>query len=114
MAPPPASPKRQRRWVDRIGLVGVLAPVALWLIAMGTTLALTRYGCRIDEGSAHPCGILGRDLSQFAYNVGFIAAWGPLFLWPISAGFAMLWGLTRLILLALPKPPADTAVTKDT
>lgn len=113
----PASPKRQHRWINRVGLIGVLAPVAIWLIAMGSTLTLVRLGCAIDEGSPHPCGFLGRDISSLAYNLGFIAAWGPLFLWPISAGFALLWGITRLILFALPKAPEQPATdtsAKDT
>lgn len=112
MARTSASPRRQRRWVDRVGLIGVLAPVAIWLLAVLITLSLGRYGCQIDEGSAHPCSVFGQDLSDFAYNAGFFAAWGPLFLWPISVGFAMLWGLTRLLLLALPKPSGEPT-TKD-
>ncbi|KAA2312112.1 hypothetical protein DL237_14075 [Pseudooceanicola sediminis] len=68
------------------------------MLALAVVRFLASTGCRIDEAAAHPCVILGRDLAELAYSMGFFAAWGPLFLFPVSVGIAMLWGLTRLIL----------------
>ncbi|MGI3166302.1 hypothetical protein [Pseudooceanicola sp. 200-1SW] len=98
------------RRIDRIALILVLAPLALWLLAMGVALALGAAGCAIDEGGAHPCTLAGLDLSNFAYSTGVFAAWGGLLVLPFSGGFALLWGLTRLMLLfALPQTgPAQT------
>ncbi|MCA1337133.1 hypothetical protein [Pseudooceanicola marinus] len=92
------------RRLDRIALVLVLAPLALWLGAIGVTLALGAAGCAIDEGSAHPCTLAELDLSDFAYTTGIFAAWGGLLMLPFSGGFALLWAVVRLILLmALPR-----------
>ncbi|WP_226941797.1 hypothetical protein [Pseudooceanicola spongiae] len=92
------------RLLNRIGLIGTLAPIAAWLLALALVRFLASLGCQIDEGSSHPCVFLGRDLTDLAYSLGFFAAWGPLILFPICAGVAMLWGLTRLILfIAQPK-----------
>lgn len=108
--------------LNRIALVLVLTPLALWITAMVVTLALGGLGCEIDEGAAHACRLAGLDLSDFAYSTGVFAAWGGLLMLPFSGGFALLWGVVRLILLlALPRGgtgpgPDDTrsAGTKET
>lgn len=106
MTTPPTRPAPIGR-LNRIALVLVLAPLALWVTAMLVTLALGGLGCEIDEGSSHPCRIAGLDLSDFAYSTGVFAAWGGLLMLPFSGGFALLWGMVRLILLlALPKSAA--------
>ncbi|WP_010138079.1 hypothetical protein [Oceanicola sp. S124] len=98
------------RRVDRIALWLVLAPLGCWVLAIAVTLGLTALGCQIDEGSAHSCPLLGVELADFAYSTGVFAAWGGLLVLPLSGGFALLWGIVRLMLaLALPKttPPED-------
>ncbi|WP_417677447.1 hypothetical protein [Pseudodonghicola sp.] len=86
------------RLLSRLLALATLAPILVWLGALGLTLILAGpLGCRIDEGSSHPCVIAGHDLGETAYSLGMISAWGLFFLAPISFTAGLLWGLTTLL-----------------
>jgi hypothetical protein len=54
------------------------------------------YGCKVDEGSMHPCIINGQDYGQFLYTLGVL---GWLMLVSLPAGlFAFVVWLIILIL----------------
>ena len=86
------------RWVHRIFAVLTLGPVVLWLLAIGTIILLgVAGGCRIDEGSVHPCRVLGLEVGEAAYTIGILAAWGPLLIGPICLLAGLLWVTITLI-----------------
>ncbi|GHH00020.1 hypothetical protein [Pseudodonghicola xiamenensis] len=86
------------RLLSRLLACATLAPILVWLGTLGLTLILAGpMGCRIDEGSSHPCIILGHDLGDTAYSLGMISAWGLFFLAPLSFTAGLLWGLTTML-----------------
>lgn len=86
------------RLLSRLFAFATVAPLLIWLGALVLTLVLSGpMGCRIDEGSSHPCMIAGSDWGEAAYSLGMIAAWGLFFLAPVSFGAGLLWALVTLI-----------------
>lgn len=86
------------RLLSRLLACATLAPILVWLGALGLTLILAGpLGCRIDEGGSHPCVILGHDLGDTAYDLGMISAWGLFFLAPLSCTAGLFWGLLALL-----------------
>lgn len=86
------------RTLSRIFAAATVAPLLIWIGAVVATLVLSGpIGCRIDEGSSHPCMIAGQDWGETAYGLGMTAAWGLFFLAPLSFGIGLLWGLTALL-----------------
>src|SRR6478752_8725325 len=54
-----------------------------------------RYGCKVDEGSVHPCIINGQDYGQLLYTLG-VLGWLMLVTIP-GGGFAFAIWLIVLI-----------------
>src|SRR5437879_4983704 len=54
------------------------------------------HGCRVDEGSVHPCVINGKDYGQLLYTLG-VMGWFMLLTLPAGAIAFVLW----LIVLVL-------------
>ena len=54
------------------------------------------YGCKVDEGSVHPCIINGHDYGQLLYTLG-VSGWFMLVTLPIGALAGAAW-LVALIL----------------
>ena len=74
MNPPPLPVQKCFPWIPYwIVLVFIvlvaLAPVAS-VVACG--LIANAYGCRVDEGSVHPCVIDGKDYGQLLYTLGVL------------------------------------------
>src|SRR4029450_10670763 len=69
-----------------------LAPVGS-VVACG--LIANANGCRVDEGSMHPCMINGKDYGQLLYTLGVM---GWLMLIPLPAG-ALAFGLWLVVLI---------------
>src|SRR2546421_2676123 len=98
MNPPPLPVRKRFPWIlysivlVLIGLVA-LAPVGS-VVACG--LIANAHGCRVDEGSVHPCIINGKDYGQLLYTLGVL---GWLMLVTIPGGlFAFVIWLIVLIL----------------
>ncbi|WP_246149726.1 hypothetical protein [Tritonibacter litoralis] len=82
----------------RLFVVLTLAPIGVWLLTVvGVIILGAGFNCTIHEGFANPCMVLGRDIGETAYGLGVFAAWGPLFVLPISLGMAILWGAFTLV-----------------
>src|SRR6266481_9702663 len=96
---PPPLPVQKRfpwtlYWIVLVLIVLVaLAPVGS-VVACG--LIANAHGCRVDEGSVHPCVINGKDYGHLLYTLGVI---GWLMLVTIPGGlFAFVIWLIVLIL----------------
>ena len=95
---PPPLPVQKRfpwtlYWIVLVLIVLVaLAPVGS-VVACG--LIANAHGCRVDEGSVHPCVINGKDYGHLLYTLGVIG-WLMLVTLPAGAFVFVLW-LTVLI-----------------
>jgi len=59
-------------------------------------LIANAYGCRVDEGSVHPCVIGGKDYGQLLYTLG-VMGWLMLVTLPAGVFAFAIW----LIVLVL-------------
>jgi hypothetical protein len=85
-------------WRHRALAILTLGPVICWLAAIGAVLALGAiFGCRIDEGSAHPCMVFGADLGKADYSLSILAAWGPRLFAPVVLCAGLLWAVVAII-----------------
>ncbi len=73
-------------------LVFAFAPVASVLVS--ATVA-SQAGCDLDEGSVHPCLIMGRDIGDTLYAF-FVAGWFGLVTLPIGAVAFLAWGVALI------------------
>jgi lauroyl/myristoyl acyltransferase len=97
MNPPPIPVQKHFPWILYwIVLVLIVlvafAPVGS-VVACG--LIASAHGCRVDEGSVHPCVINGKDYGQLLYTLG-VMGWLMLVTLPAEA-FAFLFWLIVLI-----------------
>jgi len=119
--PPPPLPTRKRfpwifYWIVLV-FIGLFAFAPIGSV-MTCALIANSHGCKVDEGSVHPCMIGGKDYGQLLYTLGVL---GWLMLVTIPAGlFAFVIWLVILILHraswqkrfeagvppAIPPPPA--------
>src|SRR5262249_15998340 len=96
--PPPLSIRKRFPWILYwivLVLIGLLA-----LAPVGSVVACgwiaNSHGCKVDEGSVHPCIINGKDYGQLLYTLGVL---GWLMLVTIPGGlFAFVVWLIVLIL----------------
>jgi hypothetical protein len=81
-------------WIALVLIIlAALAPVGS-VVACG--LIANAHGCKVDEGSVHPCIINGQDYGQLLYTLGVL---GWLMLVTIPGGlFAFVIWLIVLIL----------------
>jgi hypothetical protein len=96
---PPPLPRRKRfpwiiYWIFLVLIIlFALAPVGS-VVACG--IIANAHGCRVDEGSVHPCMINGHDYGQLLYTLGVL---GWLMLVTLPGGlFAFVIWLIVLIL----------------
>ena len=66
-----------------LGFAPLIAAAAASAIAL-------RYGCRLDEGDAHPCVVLGHDVGELLYDM-LVLSWLALGTWPIMIVTVVLW-----------------------
>jgi hypothetical protein len=96
--PPPLPVQKRFPWLlywivlVLIGLVA-LAPVGS-VVACG--LIANAHGCRVDEGSAHPCVINGKDYGQLLYTLG-VLGWLMLVSLPAGALAFMIWLIVLIL-----------------
>ena len=70
-----------------------LAPIGS-VVACGTLA--NAFGCKVDEGSVHPCIVNGKDYGHLLYTLG-VMGWLMLVTLPGGAFAFMIW----LVVLAL-------------
>ena len=113
---PSKAPKRFP-WVIYWIFLGMIVAVALAPIGSVVLCGLiaNSFGCRVDEGSVHPCIINGKDYGHTLYTLG-VMGWLMLLTLPLGAIAFAAWLATLLLhraawkkrLAALP-PPLPTS-----
>ncbi|PYK34017.1 MAG: hypothetical protein DME54_10255 [Verrucomicrobia bacterium] len=98
MNPPPLPVQKRFPWILYwIVLVLIVlvtfAPVGS-VVACG--LIANAHGCRVDEGSVHPCVINGKDYGQLLYTLG-VMGWLMLVTLPAGAFAFVLWLIVLLL-----------------
>jgi hypothetical protein len=98
MNPPPLPVPKRFPWILYwIPLILILmftfAPVGSVILC---GIIAHAYGCKVDEGSAHPCMINGQDYGQLVYTLG-VSGWFMLFTLPAGLFAFVIW----LIILIL-------------
>ncbi len=97
--PPPPLPSRKRfPWIFYWIVLVFIVLFAFAPIGSVVTCAwiANSHGCKVDEGSVHPCIINGKDYGQLLYTLGVL---GWLMLVTIPGGlFAFVTWLIILIL----------------
>ncbi len=54
------------------------------------------HGCKVDEGSVHPCVINGKDYGQLLYTLG-VLGWLMLVTLPGGAVAVMIWLVVLIV-----------------
>lgn len=87
----------RKRWLlvgYGVILLWMLWPVLSVLIAGSVASA---QGCQLDEGSVHPCIVLGRDRGELLYTL-FVMGWFGLITLPTGAIALVVFSVVVLIL----------------
>ncbi|SDR03836.1 hypothetical protein [Pseudovibrio sp. Tun.PSC04-5.I4] len=82
----------------RILLTLFSAPLIFWAISALVVFAASEVGgCKIHEGYANACTVIGYDFGELLYSLGIFAAWG-LLLVPILWGYMIVgWGAYEIV-----------------
>ena len=69
-----------------------IAIFTLWPIAsiFAAAMIADANGCRVDEGSVHPCMVLGSDWGETLYTMG-VLGWLMLVTVPFGLGAFIVW-----------------------
>jgi len=70
-----------------------MAPIAS-VVACG--VIANANGCKVDEGSVHPCIINGKDYGQMLYTLG-VMGWFMLLTIPAGAVAFVIWLIVLLL-----------------
>ena len=93
-----ANPTRRFPWV--LYLLALFAILAVAFAPIGSVMLCAgianTYGCKVDEGSVHPCIINGHDYGELLYDLG-VLGWLMLVTLPAGALAFVFW-LIALIL----------------
>jgi hypothetical protein len=98
MNPPPLPARKRFPWILYWIVLILIAGLAFAPIGSVTLCAAiaNAHGCKVDEGSVHPCIVNGHDYGQLLYTLGVL---GWLMLVTIPAGlFAFIIWLIILLL----------------
>ena len=88
-------PKRRMTWaLAMILLFGVLPVISLLL----AVLFAAAFGCRLDEGSVHPCVVLGLDFGDLLYPMA-VGGWFVTFTIPLAGLALIVWLIVLVVLL---------------
>ena len=97
-----APTERPRRRVPVAALLAALVAILLLaaapiLSALGAGVVAEANGCSLDEGSQHPCVILGADRGELLYTM-FVLGWLGLATLPIGAAALAVWFVVAVVL----------------
>src|SRR6184192_2222960 len=97
MNPPPLPVRRRFPWI--LYWIVLVLIVLVALAPVGSVIACgviaNAHGCRVDEGSVHPCMINGKNYGQLLYTLG-VMGWFMLVTLP---GGAFAFGVWLVVLL---------------
>lgn len=89
------------KWLFVGGLVLIIFLGALPLIlAIGAGEVANLLGCRLDEGSIHPCDYHGRDIGGDLYTF-FVLGWLGIATLPLAAIAVPVWILIAIVVTFL-------------
>jgi len=96
--PPPLPVRKRFAWIPYWIVLALIVLVALAPIGSVITCGwiANAHGCKVDEGSVHPCMINGKDYGQLLYTLG-VLGWLMLVTLPVGALAFTIW----LIILIL-------------
>ena len=81
-------------WIVLVLIIAfALAPIGSVVVC---GVIANAFGCKVDEGSVHPCMINGKDYGHLLYTLG-VMGWLMLVTLPLGALAFMIW----LIVLVL-------------
>ena len=88
-------PKRRMIWALAAILLFGAFPVVSLLLAVLFALA---FGCPLDEGSVHPCVVLGLDFGDLLYIMA-VGGWFVMFTIPLAGLALIVWLIVLVVLL---------------
>jgi hypothetical protein len=94
MNPPPLPVRKRFPWI--LYLIGLVLIVLFAFAPVGSVMLCSAianaYGCKVDEGSVHPCVIGGHDYGELLYSLG-VLGWLMLVTLPGGVFAFVLWFL---------------------
>jgi len=92
------NPTKAFPWRIYILLLVAIAAIALapvGSVVIGSWIA-NSHGCRVDEGSVHPCVIGGKDYGNALYTMG-VLGWLMIITLPLGFFAFMAWLIVLLV-----------------
>ena len=93
-----AAPHRRFPWVWY--LLALFAILAFAFAPVGSVMLCAwianAYGCKVDEGSVHPCTINGHDYGELLYDLG-VMGWFMLVTLPGGLVAFMFWLIVLIL-----------------
>ncbi len=87
--------KRMMIWALTLILLLGAFPLLLLLLAV---LFASAFGCQLDEGSVHPCVVLGLDFGGLLYPMA-VGGWFVMFTIPLAGLALIVWLIVLAVLL---------------
>ena len=78
-----------------LALIGLVALAPVFAVILCSVIA-NAFGCKVDEGSVHPCMIHGKDYGAQLYTLG-VSGWFMLATLPAGALAGALWLVALLL-----------------
>ncbi len=98
MNPPPLPVQRRFPWI--LYWIAFVLIVLVAFAPVGSVIAsgliANAHGCRVDEGSVHPCVINGKDYGQLLYALG-VMGWLMLVTIPGGTVAFIIWLIILLV-----------------
>jgi hypothetical protein len=70
-------------------VIALFALAPIFSVVLCSVIA-NAYGCKVDEGSIHPCVINGQDYGHLLYSLG-VSGWFMLLTLPVGALAGAVW-----------------------
>ena len=88
-------PKRMMIWALALILLFGTFPL---LTLLSAVLFASAFGCQLDEGSIHPCIVLGLDFGGLLYPMA-VGGWFVMFTIPLAGLALIVWLIVLVVLL---------------
>ena len=93
-----ASRSTWTRWAFAALVVATLIAFAPLVSVMAASALAQSHGCALDEGSVHPCIILGADRGELLYDM-FVMGWLFLLTMPLAIAAGLGWAALAVVAL---------------